>query len=108
MMKLAREAGAQKIPTVIFEQYNADTQGAASNFPEVARAFSLEELRKTITSRRGELQLVIVPWDTKIWPRESQKLVQELSDLIPQYLWIPGERDPQGIPMLRYAFVRVG
>jgi hypothetical protein len=108
MMKLAREAGAQKIPTVVFEQYNADTQGAASNFPEVVRAFSLEELRNTITSRRGELQLVIVPWDTKIWPRESQKLVQDLSDLIPQYLWIPGERDPQGIPMLRYAFVRVG
>lgn len=107
MMKLAREAGSNKIPTVIFEQFNADTQGAASNFPEVTRTFNLNEFRNALLSKKGRLQLAILPWDTQIWQRESQQTVQELSDIIPPYLWVPGEKDPQGVPMLRYAYVRI-
>jgi hypothetical protein len=107
MMKLAREAGRNKIPTVIFEQFNADTQEAASNFPEATRTFNFADFRNVILSRKGRLQLVILPWDTQIAQRDSQKTAQDLSDIIPTYLWIPGERDPQGVPMLRYAYVRI-
>jgi hypothetical protein len=50
--------------------------------------------------------MVIVPWDTAFFERPSVSWVQELADIIPPFLWTPGAKDQDGVPMIRYAYVR--
>ena len=78
--------------------------GKAAYFRQVK---SSTEIRSALMNRPGVLQLVVLPWDSNAVPRDSQAVVQELSDIIPPYFWIAGAKDQDGIPMVRYAFVRV-
>ena len=111
MIDLALAADRQQIPSIFLEGYSATLMGLADENIGKAAYFrqvkSSTEIRSALMDRPGVLQLVVLPWDSKAVPRDSQAVVQELSDIIPPYLWIAGAKDQDGIPMVRYAFVRV-
>jgi hypothetical protein len=110
MVELALAAEADGVPTIVLEGPEASLLGLPDKVVRKSASFvkvkSPGEIRSVLASKPGVMQLVIIPWDTAATPRDSQAVVQELSDLIPPYLWIAGRGDQDGMPMLRYAFVR--
>ncbi len=110
MVELALAAEADGVPTIVLEAPEASLLSLPDNVVRKSAAFvkvnSAGEIRSALASKPGVMQLVIIPWDTKSTPRDSQAVVQELSDVIPPYLWLAGRGDQDGMPMLRYAFVR--
>lgn len=111
MIDLALAAERHEIPTVVLEAYDGSLLGLPDASVRKTAGFlkvkTAAEARAALLSKPGALQLVIIPWDSKSVPRESQAMVQELSDVVPPYLWIAGAADQDGIPMVRYAYVRV-
>ncbi len=111
MIDLIFDAEASKIRTVALEADDATLFGIPDSserkLSTLTRVKTVEELRLALTKYPGVMQLVVVPWDSRTKPRNSQALVQSLSDIIPPYLWISGREDQDGIPMVRYAYVRI-
>ncbi len=111
MINLALEAEASRIPTIVLEGYEATMldmpDAAVRHSSSLTRVSSIPDLRNVLLTRPQALQLVVMPWDTATIPRDSQGAVQELSDIIPPFLWIAGPPDQDGIPMVRYAYVRL-
>ena len=111
MIDLVLQANRSKIRTLVLEGYVASLWGIKDQvvFPEKTSFLkfkSLQKLKDSLLKHRGELQLVIIPWDTKAVSRDSIASVKELSDVIPSYLWTAGAVDYDGVPMIRYAYVR--
>lgn len=110
MVDLALSAEAEGVPTIVLEAPEASLLGLPDTAIRKSAGFvkvnSAGEIRSALTAKQGVLRLVIIPSDTKSFPRDSQAVVQELADIIPPYLWMAGREDQDGIPMLRYAFVR--
>ncbi len=111
VVDLALAAEQRGLPTVVLEGPEASLLGLPDSKVRKTASFlkasSVADVRAALLAKPGVLQMVIVPWDSRSFPRDSQAVVQELSDIVPPYLWIAGRADPDGIPMLRYAFVRV-
>jgi hypothetical protein len=111
MIELALAAEADGISTIVLEGPEVSMLGLPDNTVRKSAGFvrvkSASEIRAALIAKPGELELVIIPWDTRGTPRDSQSLVQELSDIIPTYLWTAGRVDHDGVSMLRYAYVRV-
>lgn len=111
ILNLVLNAEASRIPTVVMEGYEASVFGVPDSrvrrSSTLTPVSSVAEVRSLLLSRPGVLQLVVLPWDTQTIQRDSGKAVEELSDIVPPYLWIAGAPDQDGIPMLRYAYVRI-
>lgn len=105
-VELTREAARRNIPTVVLKSWLAGVDNSVDDFENVLVASTTAEVRSALLSRPGVLQMVIIPWDTAFFERPSTIWVQELSDIIPAYLWIPGAKDQDEVPMVRYAYVR--
>ena len=105
-VELTREAARHGIPTVVLKSWLAGVDNSVDDFKSVIVASSVAEVRAALMSRAGVLQMVIVPWDTAFFERPSVSWVQELADIIPPFLWTPGAKDQDGVPMIRYAYVR--
>jgi len=111
MIDLILDAESSGIPTVALEAEDATVLGipdsSVRRLSSLTTVRTVEDIRGALSKHPGEMQLVIIPWDSKTKPRNSQVLVQSLSDIIPPYLWISGREDQDGIPMVRYAYVRI-
>jgi hypothetical protein len=107
MSSLARDAASRGLPVSVVEHADATIEDALVPSPRVHRAQSAEELRNALLTHRGQLQLVIIPWETRRLGGNGVLFVNAISDLVPPYLWMEGPRDGDDMPMIRYAFVRI-
>jgi hypothetical protein len=82
-------------------------RGGVIDLPNVTVVQTVEELRAQLNAHRGELCVVVLPWDTPHDRADSAEWVPALSDLIPPYLWDVGGRDARGVPFYRMAHVRL-
>ncbi len=112
MIDLALEAELRRIPAVALEGHHATLLGmpdsSVRKLSTLTAVATVDEVRPALAKNPGVVQLVIIPWDSKANPRDSRAVVEALADIVPPYLWIPGREDYDGIPMVRYAFVRAG
>lgn len=110
MIELALAAEADGVSTVVLEGPEVSLLGlpdkTVRRWAGFLKVQSPSEIRAALAANPSAMQLVVIPWDTKSVPRDSKAIVQELSDIIPPYMWIAGRRDQDGMPMLRYAYVR--
>ena len=81
-------------------------QFATGDFWNVVHINSVEVLRSKIISSAGSPLFVVVPAANAFLGKSYQDIPQQLQDLIPQYLWMPGPIDQHGSPTCWYAFVR--
>lgn len=107
MSRLARDAASKGLPVSVVEHIDATIEDALVPSPRVHRVRSAEELRDALLSHRGQLQVVIIPWETTRLGGNGMSFVTAISDLVPSYLWMEGPPDGDGMPMIRYAVVRI-
>ena len=110
ILRLIEQATTRQIPCLVLEEANRsilpEPSDPAIQSGQLKLLKTTADLKKALLEKPGTVQMVILPWDTMLGPRDSIAITQELADVIPPYLWIVGEQDPEGMPMLRYAFVR--
>ena len=107
IMRAARLSGEQKITTIVLENDLTALCGAARDLASVKTVNSAEQVREALRTGRPGLYVVIVSahWGGQSALTQSNK--EQLADVIPPYLWLPGDLDPVGSPMFEKAFVYV-
>lgn len=82
-----------------------DIKQALTDLPRAQQVGSLQALRDQLQALAGKPVFVVVPASTATLPKVYQEIPNQLVDIIPSYLWMPGPEDQHGIPTLWYAFL---
>jgi hypothetical protein len=107
MIRAARLGGERGIKTIVLENDLTAFCGAVGDLTSVKTVTSADQVREALRSGGPGLYVIIA---SARWAGQSvstQLTREQLADVIPSYLWVPGDLDPVGAPMFDRAYVYV-